>query len=162
MCNFLHRDSTSIPSAGVGYKIFSTRDGSASAMGMEYHTQLGETLDGRVLHKWDDSLPWAKGNGFCFMLDRDHAFDVAREWSIGECWRKVYLYEIEYFHGLGQHQENNMFAHFSVQMALCREFIIGSLVRVYRGGENVPPDNFQAVESTQQTIGAPIRLARRY
>ena len=77
MCNSIHKEHWKIPKEGVGYKIFGVYMNHLTPMTSRTSRYI-EDKDGFIT--WDTKIIYY-GDGFCFFLSEDDAFNTMKKWS---------------------------------------------------------------------------------
>lgn len=121
MCNYMHKDSKSIPENGTGWKIFEVFRGSL-IKGAAYDVFYRREEQNKYI-KWE----YDKDGGFCFFLNKKLGEQSLKLWdentNLITPKLQYVLLPIEYKGGMGKHLENG-FVSKEVMIALCKEFII--------------------------------------
>lgn len=120
MCNRLHEDGTSIPTEGIGYKMFYADDkgtyGQWNCVGRGYYVDD----NGRTV-KWNNKkYAWEPKLGFCFFATKKQARKALAFFNYDYDDTAVSFLKIKYRGGIGQCFEER----FGTNLMLCKEFTL--------------------------------------
>ena len=136
MGNKLHKGYKKINASGTGWKLFQicNPDGKVKILcpvvsggTIAYRYKLCLTNPKRVI--WDALLD-GYNDGFCFFLDKDQAIRSEKAWK-KETGHQTVVLKINYYDGLGEHEEGQFVQAFSPSVAICKSFELDKKYKKY-------------------------------